>query len=118
MDTIKKIWDNPVAKKAIMGLGIFILVILIIIIVKVNNTPRVFIIFKPLIGIIPPSKNDKTENIINIKLINKIIILYTLYLFLYFARVLFIFNSEKVLYSNILRLELSTKVRILLLFVI
>lgn len=33
MDTIKKIWDNPVAKKAIMGLGIFILVILIIILI-------------------------------------------------------------------------------------
>ena len=33
LDTIKKIWDNPVAKKAIMGLGIFILVILIIILI-------------------------------------------------------------------------------------
>lgn len=33
MDAIKKIFDNPIAKKAVMGLGIFLLVIIIIILI-------------------------------------------------------------------------------------
>ena len=33
MDAIKKILDNPIAKKAVMGLGIFLLVIIIIILI-------------------------------------------------------------------------------------
>ena len=91
--------------------------ILIIIIVKVNNTPSTFIIFNPLIDITLPIKNDNALNTINNKLINIIVILYILYLFLYFSNVLFIFNSENILYSNILRLELNTKFNILLFLV-
>lgn len=83
-----------------------------------NNTDTIFTMFNPSIEIIFPSKKDKKANIVNIILITTIDILYILYLFLYLSSMLFILILEKVLYNKIPRLELITRVIILLFLVI